>query len=228
MRDLLLSAVFIINLGFMAYLILDALKRKEPQTPDEKESEPVTTNQVHRAGIGKSKFSKAAVTQMVAKAAENVVTELFSDGIEYEEVEFDAQDVPDESSVLSHEETIEAFETDNRIEDEIEASDDTISPPMADGATFDELAKAEVILGKKTEPTAEEHQYVVRVYADFKGTKLMEHIPQFILDRLEQCRDKVAELSAKKVSIPSFDNPPHMKDFNEFNLSDFLPKPNKK
>ena len=99
---------------------------------------------------------------MVAKATEAVVVEYFNEDIDINDVEFDTPDeTPAQSSKpaeLSPEEIKKAFETDQRLADEIAASDDSVAEPIAEGATFDELARAELILGRKSTPTAEEHQ----------------------------------------------------------------------
>ena len=126
---------------------------------------------------------------------------------------------------MSPEEIKEAFETDNRIAEEIAASDNSVAEPIAEGATFDELARAELILGRKTAPTTEEHQYVVRVFADFKNTELMTHLPRYILDKLDECHRKVDEIAAEKESSKiTAPEPVSVKAYGEFELSDFLPK----
>ena len=166
--------------------------------------------------------------KIVAKATEAAVVELFNEDIEIDDVEFD---VPEESTTppsppaLSPEEIKEAFETDKRIAEEIAASDNSVAEPIAEGATFDELARAELILGRKTAPTSDEHQYVVRVFADFKNTELMTHLPRYILDKLDECHRKVDEIAAEKESSKiTAPEPVSVKAYGEFELSDFLPK----
>ncbi len=183
---------------------------------------------VRKAGIGKSRYSVDAVRKIVAKATEAAVVELFNEDIEIDDVEFD---VPEESTTppsppaLSPEEIKEAFETDKRIAEEIAASDNSVAEPIAEGATFDELARAELILGRKTAPTSDEHQYVVRVFADFKNTELMTHLPRYILDKLDECHRKVDEIALLKRSLQNYGSEPvSVKAYGEFELSDFLPK----
>lgn len=235
-KDILLAAVFLLNIGLMAFIAFDVMRRKK-DTPEEKPGEvPNTPEQSpvavlssagRKAGIGKSKYSVNDVRKLVAKAAEAVVVEYFNEDIELDDVEFD---VPEESPApappaLNSEEIKAAFETDERLAEEIAASDDSVAEPIAEGATFDELARAELILGRKTAPSSEEHQYVVRVFADFKNTELMNHLPRYILDRLDECHRKVDEMAeAKETAKIATPEPVNVKAFGEFELSDFLPK----
>ena len=235
-KDLLLAAVFLLNIALMAYITLDVMRRKKdssetngetPDINDKSQGEPVSTP-VRKAGIGKSRYSVNDVKKIVAKATEAAVVELFNEDIEIDDVEFAVPEPSPASATLpalSPEEIKEAFETDNRIAEEIAASDNSVAEPIAEGATFDELARAELILGRKTAPTTEEHQYVVRVFADFKNTELMTHLPKYILDKLDECHRKVDEIAAEKeASKIATPEPVSMKAYGEFELSDFLPK----
>lgn len=235
-KDLLLAAVFLLNIGLMALIAFDVMRRKKDtgeEKPDEAQSSSEQTpvavppSPGKKAGIGKSKYSVDDVRKLVAKAAEAVVVEYFNEDIELEDVEFDEPKEPQSPahSALSPEEIKTAFETDERLAEEIAASDDSIAEPIAEGATFDELARAELILGRKTAPSSEEHQYVVRVFADFKNTELMNHLPRYILDRLDECHRKVDEMAeAKETAKITTPEPVNVKAFGEFDLSDFLPK----
>lgn len=236
-KDLLLAAVFLLNIALMAYITLDVLRRKKDSSAETTGGSADTKSESHaesgstpvrKAGIGKSRYSVDAVRKIVAKATEAAVVELFNEDIEIDDVEFD---VPEESTTppfppaLSPEEIKEAFETDKRIAEEIAASDNSVAEPIAEGATFDELARAELILGRKTAPTSDEHQYVVRVFADFKNTELMTHLPRYILDKLDECHRKVDEIAAEKESSKiTAPEPVSVKAYGEFELSDFLPK----
>lgn len=236
-KDLLLAAVFLLNIGLMAFITFDVMRRKKDsneekptETPSSfPEQTPSSNSQSpgRKAGIGRSKYSVDDVRKLVAKAAEAVVVEYFNEEIELEDVEFDE---PKETQTptppaLSPEEIKAAFETDERLAEEIAASDDSVAEPIAEGATFDELARAELILGRKSKPTSEEHQYVVRVFADFKNTELMNHLPRYILDRLDECHRKVDEMAeAKETAKVATPEPVNVKAFGEFELSDFLPK----
>lgn len=235
-KDILLAAVFLLNIGLMAFIAFDVMRRKKDtpeekpdKVPDSPEQSPVAvpSSPGRKACIGKSKYSVNDVRKLVAKAAEAIVVEYFNEDIELDDVEFD---VPEETPApappaLSSEEIKAAFETDERLAEEIAASDDSVAEPIAEGATFDELARAELILGRKTAPSSEEHQYVVRVFADFKNTELMNHLPRYILDRLDECHRKVDEMAeAKETAKVSTPEPVNVKAFGEFDLSDFLPK----
>lgn len=235
-KDILLAAVFLLNIGLMALIAFDVMRRKKdsneekqaevPSTPEQTQSS-ASTSPGRKAGIGRSKYSVDDVRKLVAKAAEAVVVEYFNEEIELEDVEFDE---PKEHQIptppaLSSEEIKAAFETDERLAEEIAESDDSVAEPIAEGATFDELARAELILGRKTAPSSEEHQYVVRVFADFKNTELMNHLPRYILDRLDECHRKVDEMAeAKETAKVATPEPVNVKAFGEFELSDFLPK----
>lgn len=231
MKDILLSLVFMLNMGFIVLFAIEFLKRNKPTESSEKndvadekpqdvtEHEPTTP--ARKAGVGKSKFSMDDVRRIAAKASENAVSE-FLEEMDIDDVEFDETESTVKPAQLSPEEIKAAFETDQRIADEISDSDDSIATPNATGADFDELARAELILGRKNEPTTEEHQYVVRVFASIKNTELMDHIPRYILDKLDECQRKVEALgvkvettSSEKVSVNSFD---------EFIITDFIPK----
>lgn len=230
MKDILLSLVFMLNMGFIILSAIEFLKKKQPDSlPSKGEEEndvpdygqEPSGSTVRKAGVGKSKFSMDDVRRIAAKASENAVSE-FLEEMNIEDIEFDEPDNSVNDAQLSPEEIKAAFETDCRIADEISASDDSVATPNATGADFDELARAELILGRKTEPTTEEHQYVVRVFANFKNTELMDHIPRYILDKLDECQRKVEALSVKvetttpeKVAVNSFD---------EFIITDFIPK----
>lgn len=237
-KDLLLAAVFLLNIGLMAFIALDVLKRRKDSPAEKTDDTLIISDEalaeassapVKKAGIGKSKYSVNDVRKMVAKATEAVVVEYFNEDIDINDVEFDTPDeTPAQSSnpaALSPEEIKKAFETDQRLADEIAASDDSVAEPIAEGATFDELARAELILGRKSTPTAEEHQYVVRVFADFKNTELMNHLPRYILDKLDECHRKVDEMTAAKESSRlSGPETVSVKAYGEFELIDFLPK----
>lgn len=236
-KDLLLAAVFLLNIGLMAFIAFDVMRRKKdsneekpaetPSSSPEQTPSSVPKSPGLKAGIGRSKYSVDDVRKLVAKAAETVVVEYFNEEIELEDVEFDE---PKETETpappaLSSEEIKAAFETDERLAEEIAASDDSVAEPIAEGATFDELARAELILGRKSKPSSEEHQYVVRVFADFKNTELMNHLPRYILDRLDECHSKVDEMAeAKETAKVATPEPVNVKAFGEFELSDFLPK----
>lgn len=236
-KEILLAAVFLLNIGLMAFIAFDVMRRKKdsneekpaetPSGSPEQTSSSAPPSPGRKAGIGRSKYSVDDVRKLVAKAAEAVVVEYFNEEIELEDVEFDE---PKEIQtptppVLSSEEIKAAFETDERLAEEIAASDDSVAEPIAEGATFDELARAELILGRKTAPSSEEHQYVVRVFADFKNTELMNHLPRYLLDRLDECHRKVDEMAAaKETAKVATPEPVNVKAFGEFELSDFLPK----
>lgn len=235
-KDILLAAVFLLNIGLMALIAFDVMRRKKDtpeETPDKGPDTPeespvaVPSSPGRKAGIGKSKYSVNDVRKLVAKAAEAVVVEYFNEDIELDDVEFDVpkETPPPTPQTLNSEEIKAAFETDERLAEEIAASDDSVAEPIAEGATFDELARAELILGRKTAPSSEEHQYVVRVFADFKNTELMNHLPRYILDRLDECHRKVDEMAeAKETAKVVMPEPVNVKAFGEFELSDFLPK----
>lgn len=232
-KDILLAAVFLLNIALMAYITLDVMRRKKDSsaetasdstdTKPESQVESVSAP-VRKAGIGKSRYSVDDVKKIVAKATEAAVVELFIEDIELDDVEFDVPEestTPSSPAALSPEEIDEAFETDNRIAEEIAANDNSVAEPIAEGATFDELARAELILGRKTAPTTEE----VRVFADFKNTELMTHLPRYILDKLDECHRKVDEIAAEKESSKiTTPEPVSVKAYGEFELSDFLPK----
>lgn len=235
-KDILLAAVFLLNIGLMALIAFDVMRRKKDSNEEKPVETPSTPEQTpssvppspgRKAGIGRSKYSVDDVRKLVAKAAEAVVVEYFNEEIELEDVEFDeSKEIQTLAPpALSSEEIKAAFETDERLAEEIAASDDSVAEPIAEGATFDELARAELILGRKTAPSSEEHQYVVRVFADFKNTELMNHLPRYILDRLDECHSKVDEMTeAKETAKVVTPEPVNVKAFGEFELSDFLPK----
>lgn len=236
-KEILLAAVFLLNIGLMAFIAFDVMRRKKgsneekpaetPSGSPEQTSSSAPPSPGRKAGIGRSKYSVDDVRKLVAKAAEAVVVEYFNEEIELEDVEFDEPKEPQTPTppALSSEEIKAAFETDERLAEEIAASDDSVAEPIAEGATFDELARAELILGRKTAPSSEEHQYVVRVFADFKNTELMNHLPRYILDRLDECHRKVDEMTeAKETAKVVTPEPVNVKAFGEFELSDFLPK----
>lgn len=224
MKDILLSAVFMVNIGLMILYLADFRKRKSTSsdsTSDESGKKgDAPSKPVRQAGIGKSKFSIDDVKRIAAKASEVAVAEVLEE-IEIDDVQFDEDSTYPNSATLSPEAIKEAFETDQRIAEEVAENDDSVVVPSASGCDFDELARAELILGKKTEPTNEEHQYVVRVFASVKDTQLMSHIPKYILDKLEECHRKVEALETKTEVAVS--DKVEAKTFDEFVLSDFLP-----
>lgn len=236
-KDLLLASVFLLNIGLMAFIAFDVMRRKKDSNEEKPMEAPSSSSEQtpsaappspgRKAGIGRSKYFVEDVRKLVAKAAEAVVVEYFNEEIELDDVEFDEPKEPQTPTppALSSEEIKAAFETDERLADEIAASDDSVAEPIAEGATFDELARAELILGRKSKPSSEEHQYVVRVFADFKNTELMNHLPRYILDRLDECHRKVDEMvKAKESAKVATPEPVNVKAFGEFELSDFLPK----
>ncbi|MCM1142710.1 MAG: hypothetical protein NC453_29410 [Muribaculum sp.] len=225
-REILSAVVFLLNIAVMAYLTLDARRKKPATTNDEPETAPPEKKSTgKRAGIGKSKYSIEDVRNIATKTAEAVVAEYFSEDIEEKDVGFDDDsDESEPNKTLSPEEIDTAFQTDLRIADEIDASNDTPAEPMADGVTFDELARGEVILGRKTNPTTEEKQYVVRVFAKVTNTQLMEHIPRYILDKLDECSRTLDEKKASKSASKQTKDPAEVGEFSEFDLSDLVPK----
>ncbi|MCM1297743.1 MAG: hypothetical protein NC311_19575 [Muribaculaceae bacterium] len=229
MKELMFPIFCLLYGGFIALYAIDILKKKrnsknvdESSVSDEQSDAPEKAS-VKKAGVGKSKFSIDDVRRIAVKASENAVNEIIGE-MDIEDVEFD---VPDSLATnpnitpLTSEEIQNAFETDDRIADEISDADDSVATPGASGCDFDELARAELILGRKTEPTTDEHKYVVRVFANFKNTELMDHIPKYILDKLEECQRKVEAMTTmpepqpqEKVSVGAF---------AEFAISDFIP-----
>lgn len=229
MKEMMFPLFCLLYGGFLALYAFDVLKKKhqdksseESADTDENTDVPKKTA-IKKAGVGKSKYSIDDVRRIAAKASENAVNEIIGE-LEIDDVEFDEpESTSDKPNItpLSSKEVQDAFETDNRIADEISEADDSVAAPGASGCDFDELARAELILGRKTEPTTEEHKYVVRVFANFKNTELMDHFPKFILDKLEECQRKVEAMTAKsdsktpeKVAVGAF---------TEFEISDFIP-----
>ena len=103
-KDLLLAAVFLLNIALMAYITLDVLRRKKDSSAETTGGSADTKSESHaesgstpvrKAGIGKSRYSVDAVRKIVAKATEAAVVELFNEDIEIDDVEFD---VPEEST----------------------------------------------------------------------------------------------------------------------------------
>ena len=226
-KDLFFILLFGLNIGAMVFVVLDTLRRnrKAPNQPPAETPEDSTVDSptVKKAGVGKSKFSIEEARRRGYAAVDDYLETLDVDDVEFDE----STQTPAKSAALSPEETQKAFETDQRIAKEIADSDDSVAEPMASGMGFDELARAEVILGKKSEPSAEEHKYVVRVFTEFKDTQLMTKIPQALLDKLELCHKKV-EAMAAKTSEPAepVSTPATIKAYAEFSLSDILPKSN--
>lgn len=226
-KEILSAIVFLLNIAVMAYLTLDARKKKPMASADEPEVIPPEKKSTgKKAGIGKSKYTIEDVRNIATKTAEAVVAEYFGEDIEEKDVGFDDDSTNSDSiPPLSPEETEAAFQTDLRIADEIDASNDTPAEPMADGVTFDELARGEVILGRKTNLTTDEKQFVVRVFAKVTNTQLMEHIPRYILDKLDECSRTLDEKKAAKTSKQPYPKEPmKVEGFAEFDLSDYAPK----
>lgn len=229
MKEMMFPLFCLLYGGFLALYAFDMLKKKrvdkncgESGEADEK-TDSAKKATVKKAIVGKSKYSIDDVRRIAVKASENAVNEIIGE-IEIEEVEFDESESKSDSSnitPLSSEEVQAAFETDNRIADEIADADDSVATPGASGCDFDELARAELILGRTTEPTTDEHKYVVRVFANFKDTELMDHIPKYILDKLEECQRKVEAMTAKSESQPP--EKVSVGAFTEFVISDFIP-----
>lgn len=229
MKELMFPLFCLLYGGFLALYAFDVLKKKRQDKSSEESAEtdentdvPKKTT-IKKAGVGKSKYSIDDVRRIAAKASENAVNEIIGE-LEIDDVEFDEpESTSDKPNItpLSSKEVQDAFETDNRIADEISEADDSVAAPGASGCDFDELARAELILGRKTEPTTEEHKYVVRVFANFKNTELMDHIPKFILDKLEECQHKVETMTAKSDSKTP--EKVEVGAFTEFVISDFIP-----
>lgn len=90
MKDILLSAVFMLNMGFIVLFAIDFLKRyktnessgknveADENSKDVTEHEP-TSAPVRKAGVGKSKFSMDDVRRIAAKASENAVSEFMEE-----------------------------------------------------------------------------------------------------------------------------------------------------
>lgn len=232
-KDLLFGLVFLMNIGAMVYVALDSLrkdrKKKPAETAEEPEEASTESESGKKAGVGKSKFSIEEARKRAYAAVDD-----YLETLEEEDVEFDeSATAPANNATLSPEDAKTAFETDQRIAKEIADSDNSMAEPMASGSSFDELARAEVILGRKTEQSIEEHKYVVRVFADFKDTQLMTKLPQSLLDKLAVVHKKVEELgknpdmTSEKAAEKADENQPAsktIKAYAEFSLSDILPK----
>ena len=120
MRDILLSVVFMLNMGFIVLFAIDFLKRyKTNQSVDKNvdadenpkdvtEHEP-TSAPTRKAGVGKSKFSMDDVRRIAAKASENAVSE-FLEEMDIEDVEFDETESSVKPAQLSPEEIIRILE----------------------------------------------------------------------------------------------------------------------
>lgn len=229
MKEMMFPLFCLLYGGFLALYAFDVLKKKRGNkihdVSSENDDEPDSSKKetVKKAGVGKSKYSIDDVRRIAVKASENAVNEIIGE-MDIEDVEFDeseTQPVNANITPMSSDEVKKAFETDNRIADEIAEADDSVATPEAFGCDFDELARAELILGRTTEPTTDEHKYVVRVFANFKNTELMDHIPQSILDKLEECQRKVEAMTAKAEHQPQ--DKVSVGAFTEFVISDFIP-----
>ena len=227
-KDLFFIIVFAMNIGAMLFIAMDYLRKTKKSVSKESEDKAgelsaSDESDSRKATVGKSKFSIEEARKRAYAAVDD-----YLESIEEDDVEFDkTPESANNSATLSPEDAKKAFETDERIAKEIADSDNSVAEPMASGVGFDELARAEVILGKKNEPSAEEHKYVVRVFTEFKDTQLMTKIPQALLDKLELCHKKVEAMAAKPAEpAEPVSTPATIKAYAEFSLSDILPKSN--
>ncbi len=225
MTDIVLAAVFLMNVALMALISLDVHKRSSSTKEESKESNHISENSndipAKKAGIGKSKFSVEDVKKFATHSSGESIDKCV--GNDMEDVEFEESENTHNSATLDPEGIKKAFETDDRLADEIAESDDSVSQPLAGGDFFEELARTEVILGSKKEPTSEESQYVVKVFGTFRNTELMAKLPQSIKDKLNECHRKVADMMN---DIPDEKDNSHtvvIKTFDEFTIRDIIP-----
>lgn len=106
---------------------------------------------------------------------------------------------------MTPEQEQKAWEDDRSAEAALDKEEQTpaVENPLAQGATFDEIMSASVIVETPGEPTPEQHRFLVKVYHQLEGTEFADMMPDSMRERMYAChREAEANPDAFKEKHP--------------------------
>lgn len=223
--------------GIVAVLLISYIDRgskqqvSEPQP--EKESEPMVETakeeqkvvaphkeQDLSSAIGASTFDYGQFRDMIKEVMLPIVKECIATAMETRECEFVGESKknpdPEPDARMSKEQEQESWKDNRDVEERLQKEDDTpaMPNPLADGASFDEIAQATVMVETPGNPTPKQHRFIVKVFHQLEGTQLDDLMPDSLREKVYAChreaesnpdsfKDKVAELDVAEKSASS-------------------------
>lgn len=227
--------------GIVAVLLISYIDRgskqqvSEPQP--EKESEPMTemvkeelkVDAPHKeqdisSAIGASTFDYGQFRDMIKEVMLPIVKECIATAMETRECEFVGESKknpdPEPDARMSKEQEQESWKDNRDVEERLQKEDDTpaMPNPLADGASFDEIAQATVMVETPGNPTPKQHRFIVKVFHQLEGTQLEDLMPDSLREKVYAChreaesnpdsfKDKVAEMDVAEKSASSSESP---------------------
>lgn len=223
--------------GIVAVLLISYIDRgskqqvSEPQP--EKESEPMVetvkeelkVDAPHKeqdilSAIGASTFDYGQFRDMIKEVMLPIVKECIATAMETRECEFVSESKknpdPEPDARMSKEQEQESWKDNRDVEERLQKEDDTpaMPNPLADGASFDEIAQATVMVETPGNPTPKQHRFIVKVFHQLEGTQLEDLMPDSLREKVYAChreaesnpdsfKDKVAEMDVAEKSVSS-------------------------
>lgn len=223
--------------GIVAVLLISYIDRgskqqvSEPQP--EKESEPMAetvkeelkVDAPHKeqdisSAIGESTFDYGQFRDMIKEVMLPIVKECIATAMETRECEFVGESKknpdPEPDARMSKEQEQESWKDNRDVEERLQKEDDTpaMPNPLADGASFDEIAQATVMVETPGNPTPKQHRFIVKVFHQLEGTQLEDLMPDSLREKVYAChreaesnpdsfKDKVAEMDIAEKSASS-------------------------
>ena len=223
--------------GIVAVLLISYIDRgskqqvSEPQP--EKESEPMAetvkeelkVDAPHKeqdisSAIGASTFDYGQFRDMIKEVMLPIVKECIATAMETRECEFVGESKknsdPEPDARMSKEQEQESWKDNRDVEERLQKEDDTpaMPNPLADGASFDEIAQATVMVETPGNPTPKQHRFIVKVFHQLEGTQLEDLMPDSLREKVYAChreaesnpdsfKDKVAEMDVAEKSASS-------------------------
>ncbi len=202
-------------------------KESEPMAEPVKEEQKVDAPKMEQeisSAIGASTFDYGQFRDMIKEVMLPIVKECIATAMEARECEFvgetkkNTDTEPD--ARMSKEQEQESWKDNRDVEERLQKEDDTpaMPNPLADGASFDEIAQATVMVETPGNPTPKQHRFIVKVFHQLEGTQLEDLMPDSLREKVYAChreaesnpdsfKDKVAEMDVAEKSASSSEPP---------------------
>ena len=195
-------------------------KESEPMAEPEREEQKVdapSKEQEISSALGASTFDYGQFRDMIKEVMLPIVKECIATAMEARECEFvgESKKNPDTEpdARMSKEQEQESWKDNRDVEERLQKEDDTpaMPNPLADGASFDEIAQATVMVETPGNPTPKQHRFIVKVFHQLEGTQLEDIMPDSLREKVYAChreaesnpdsfKDKVAEMDVAEKS----------------------------
>lgn len=202
-------------------------KESEPMAEQVKEEQKVDAPKMEQevsSAIGASTFDYGQFRDMIKEVMLPIVKECIATAMEARECEFvgESKKNPDTEpdARMSKEQEQESWKDNRDVEERLQKEDDTpaMPNPLADGASFDEIAQATVMVETPGNPTPKQHKFIVKVFHQLEGTQLEDLMPDSLREKVYAChreaesnpdsfKDKVAEMDVAEKRASSSESP---------------------